>query len=325
MSSPCPGFRIEYSADPVALPHSDQTVLRILYGARTAADESGLELALPPLGAPALGEHWLSDRIERRGVWEGFHYVCFGARLFAWGVFAEGTAGLQSLTEAVYRGVLQLARDQDYPWLLRVWNCFPEILGAEGELNRYQRFCEGRRRVLAGADGIADMPLPAVTTTGSATAGLAVYFLAGRDAGQALENPRQMPPSAYPKHLGPHGPSFCRGVAHRADGQAALYLSGTASITGHTTRHAGDAAAQAQEVLRNHAAVLASHRAAGATRPRRLQDLPFEKVYLADPDDLPTVRAVLGETLGHAMPCFFLHSPLCRDDLSLEMESTWLA
>ena len=324
MSSPRPGFRIEYSLDPSSLPRGERTILRILYGARTVADEAGLELALPPLGVPALGEYWSSDRIEQRGEAEGFHYVRFGARLFAWGVFDEDEAGLQSLTEAVYGQLLRLARGQGCPWLLRVWNCFPDILGAAGDLNRYQRFCAGRRQALAGADGIAGMPLPAVTTTGSAAPGFAVYFLAGQDAGRALENPRQTPPAVYPEHLGPHGPSFCRGVAHFADGQAALYLSGTASITGHETRHPGDAAAQAQEILRNHAAVIEQHQAAGATHPAHLRELAFEKVYLADPGDIPAVRATLDAALGRDASCHFLHSPLCRDDLSLEMESAWL-
>lgn len=298
--------------------------MRILYGARTETGESGLELGLPPLGAPTLCEHWTSDRIERRGEGRGFRFVRFGSLMLAYAVFDEDSPDLRALTRRVYRDLLLLAREQGCPWILRVWNYFPDITGSAGGLNRYQSFCEGRRRALVDDEQDVGSALPAVTTTGSFAPGLAVYFLAGREPGRSLENPRQTAPSDYPEHLGPHGPSFCRGVSHVADGQAALYLSGTASITGHETRHRGDVAAQAREILHNHAAVIEQARIEGAGRPERLHGLPFQKIYLADPGDLPTVRDTVGSVMGAETPCHFLHSPLCRDDLLLEMESTCL-
>ena len=298
--------------------------MRILYGARTEAGESGLELALPPLGAPGLCEHWVSDHIERRGESRGFRFVRFGSLMLAYAVFNEDSPDLQPLTRQIYRDLLLLAREQGYPWILRVWNYFPDIIGPTGDLNRYQSFCEGRRQALVDDERGAGLALPAVTTTGSFAPGFAVYFLAGREAGESLENPRQTAPSDYPEHLGPHGPSFCRGVSHVADGQAALYLSGTASITGHETRHQGNAAAQAREILHNHAAVIEQARIEGASHPERLHDLPFQKVYLADPGNLLAVRDEVRAVMGADTPCHFLHSPLCRDDLLLEMESTCL-
>jgi len=324
MSSRSSGFRIEYFPDPVSPQHSEQTIVRILYGARTEASESGLELGLPPLGVPALCEHWTSDRIERRGESRGFRFVCFGSRMFAHAVFGEDSPDPQSLTRQVYHDLHLLAREQGYPWILRVWNYFPDITGPTGGLNRYQAFCEGRRQALVEDEQAAGLALPAVTTTSSCAPGFAVYFLAGRDAGNPLENPRQTAPSDYPEHLGPHGPSFCRGVSHAADGQSALYLSGTASITGHDTRHCGDAAAQAREILHNHAAVIEQARIEGATSPERLHDLPFQKIYLANPDDLPKVEGEVNAVIGRETPRYFLHSRLCRDDLLLEMESTYL-
>ncbi len=324
MSSSLPGVQIKYFPDPVFPQHSEQTLVRILYGTRTEAGESALELGLPPLGVPALCEHWTCDGIERRGEGRGFRFSCFGSRMFAYAVFEEDSPDLHGLAQRVYRDLLRLAREQGYPWILRVWNYFPDITGPVGDLNRYQSFCEGRRRALV-EDGQGDgRSLPAVTTTGSAAPGFAVYFLAGREAGRSLENPRQTAPSDYPEHLGPHGPSFCRGVSHAADGQAALYLSGTASITGHETRHRGDAAAQTREILHNHAAVIEQARIEGAPGPERLHDLPFEKIYLADPENLSSVQDEVRAVIGPDLPCYFLHSRLCRDDLLLEMESVAL-
>ena len=297
--------------------------MRILYGVRTGADEAELKLALPPIGMPVLYEHWVSDQAGSHGEGEGFRFVRFGSLMLGYAVFDEDSSALQELTRQVYRNLLRLTHAQGYPWVLRVWNHFPGIGARAGALNRYQAFCEGRRQALMDDARSAGRPLPAVTTTGSCAPGFAVYFLAGREVGHALENPRQIAPSAYPDHLGPHGPSFCRGVSHVADGWVALYLSGTASITGHETRHPGEVAAQAREILCNQAAVIEQARIEGATHPARLHDLSFQKIYLAHPEDLPAVRDEVSAVLGATTPCYFLHSRLCRDDLLLEMESTY--
>ena len=324
MSSVSSGFRVEYFPDPVAPRHSERTLIRILYGARTSASDSVLELGLPPLGAPALCERWTSARVERRGEAHRFRYVRFGSLMLAYAVFDEDSSDLRPLARQVYQDILRLSREQGCPWILRVWNYFPDIGGPAGGLDRYQSFCEGRRRALLDDDGAGRQPLPAVTTTGSCAPGFAVYFLAGREPGRPLQNPRQTAPSDYPEHLGPHGPSFCRGVAHVADGQSALYLSGTASITGHETRHRGDVAAQAREILHNHASVIEQARIEGAPGPKRLHQLPFQKIYLADPRDLSVVQGQVEAIMGSGLPCYFLHSSLCRRDLLLEMESAYL-
>ena len=327
MSSRLSSIQIEYSrALPSQCPNGSKrgNIISLFYGKRTEIGASGLELGLPPLGGESLCEHWTCAGIERRGTGRGFRFACFGPRMFAYAVFREDSPDLESLTRQVYRDLLRLAREQGYPWILRVWNHFPDITGPAGRLNRYQSFCEGRRRAWREDGPGFGQRLPAVTTTGSFAPGFAVYFLAGREAGRPLENPRQTAPADYPEHLGPHGPSFCRGVSHAAGGQAALYLSGTASITGHETRHCGDVAAQAREILHNHAAVIEQARIEGAARPERLHDLPFQKIYLANPDDLPKVEDAVNAMVGRDTPRYFLHSRLCRDDLLLEMESVYL-
>ncbi len=324
MSSISPGFRIEYFSGPAPPRHSERTLARILYGARSSASDSALELALPPLGRSILCERWTSDRIERRGKARGFRFVRFGSRMLAYATFEEDSPDLRPLARRIYRDLLQLAREQGCPWILRVWNHFPNIVESAGGLDRYRSFCEGRRQAMLEDGRETSRILPAVTTTGSVAPGFAVYFLAGVEPGNPIENPRQTAPSNYPEHLGPHGPSFCRGVSHVADGQSALYLSGTASITGHATRHSGDAAAQAQEILRNQAAVIEQARIQGARDPERLRQLPFQKIYLENPEDLPAVQREVEAVMGKGFPCHFLRGSLCRRDLLLEMESAYL-
>ncbi len=304
---------------------AEHTLLRIVYGAETAAVGSELRLALPPVGCEALYEHWLAERVDECGEGHGFRFACCGPLMLAHAVFREEGQGLQALTRRIYRALLALGRAQGYPWLWRIWNHFPAIGAMEGSKSRYRQFCEGRRQALNDDAHARNAPLPAVTTTGSQAPGFAIYCLSGREAGRPLGNPRQTAPSDYPQHLGPHGLSFCRGVAaHPAGGGPMLYLSGTASIAGHATLHPGDAARQAREALRNQALVMGQARREGSAYPAQLRELPFEKVYLAAPGHMPKVRAELDAALDAAQPCYFLHSALCREDLMLEMESTCL-
>ena len=311
-------LRLTFAPD-AATPAGDETLLRVAYGAQTRATDAGLELALPPLGGGPFAEVWSSDRIAGRGASGGFRWVRFGGRLFAWAVFGED-GDLAAASRRACAELLALARAQGCPRLVRVWNHLPN-LARDG---RYQAFCAGRRRAMTEDAAALAAPLPAATTTGSSAPGLAVLALTAARAPRALDNPRQTPPPDYPEALGPRGPSFSRGAWH-ADGDAgALFLSGTASIVGHATRHPGDAAAQAREALRNHAAVVEQARLAGLAAPERAQDLPFQKVYLADPADLPAARAALDRALGAAAPRRFLRSGLCRASLRLELESAAL-
>ena len=312
-------LRLTFLPDSPA-PPADETLLRVAYGAaQQRATEAGLELALPPLGGGPFAEVWSSDRIAGRGASGAFRWVRFGGRLFAWAVFDEDD-GLEAASRRACAELLALACAQGCPRLVRVWNHLP-ALDRDG---RYQAFCAGRRRAMTADAAALAAPLPAATAAGSGAPGLAVLALTAARAPRALDNPRQTPPPDYPAALGPRGPSFSRGAWHADGGAGALFLSGTASIVGHATRHPGDAAAQAREALRNHAAVVEQARLAGLAGPERAQDLPFQKVYLADPADLPAARAALDRALGAAAPRRFVQSALCRADLRLELESAAL-
>ena len=93
-----------------------------------------------------------------------------------------------------------------------------------------------------------------------------------------------------------------------------IIVSGTASITGHESRHAGDVAAQVAETLTNLAAVIA---AAGATPADPGWAL---KIYLRDLAARPAVEAALAPVFG-AAPRLYLHADICRPELLVEIEA----
>ena len=59
-----------------------------------------------------------------------------------------------------------------------------------------------------------------------------------------LENPRQTSAYEYATRYGPESPKFSRAIALSCGDYATIFISGTASITGSQTQHAGDIAAQ---------------------------------------------------------------------------------
>jgi len=94
-----------------------------------------------------------------------------------------------------------------------------------------------------------------------------------------------------------------------------LFISGTASIVGHETLHAGDIAKQTRETLANIRALLEQASAAAGGNPR-----PLLKVYLKHPEHLALVRAQITEEFGAGVQAIYLQADICRSDLLLEIE-----
>lgn len=138
-----------------------------------------------------------------------------------------------------------------------------------------------------------------------------------------LENPRQTPAFEYARHYSPETPKFARAMAVIYDNQAAVYVSGTASITASETQHIGNPAKQTEETLLNIAALIAPENFAasgfagyGAT----LQDLAVVRAYVKHAADYETVRAVCEQQL-QGVPVVYTIGDVCRDDLLVELEA----
>jgi chorismate lyase/3-hydroxybenzoate synthase len=159
-----------------------------------------------------------------------------------------------------------------------------------------------------------DLRLGAASAVGSAQGPLLVYFLASQSAGGRISNPRQEEPWLYPRQYGPRAPSFARALVGRPPLDDLLFVSGTASIVGHASRHAGDVEAQVAETLRN-LGVLA--RAAGGVAFGPGWEL---RMYLREPTDLEVVRTRLREAFGE-VPMLFLRADVCRPELAVEIEA----
>jgi chorismate lyase/3-hydroxybenzoate synthase len=233
-------------------------------------------------------------------VWEAGEDVVFGAMV------AEETRPLETVSRDLYAGLIEEVRAQGYPYFVRMWNYVGGINEYDGDAERYTLFCAGRHDAFVAAGYHHDVDLPAASAVGMRGRGLIVYFLAAREAGVQVENPRQVAAYNYPPQYGPKSPSFSRATVWHDR----VYVSGTSSVVGHATVHEGDVLAQLEETLRNIEVVL---RATGRT----LENVVSAKTYIRNAEDY----RVIAERLAGVLPGnLFLEADICRKDLLLEIE-----
>jgi chorismate lyase / 3-hydroxybenzoate synthase len=277
-----------------------------------------------PVLAPAGGtlDTWFDDAAtpQRHGC---VRYEVDGEWLYGCAE-AGDESGLQAAAHQAYTDLFQLLGASASPHLLRLWNYFPGINADGGGAERYRQFNVGRQQAFIEARRSAFEGSPAACALGTQGGPLRVYFLAGRIPSLAIENPRQVSAYRYPDAYGPRSPTFSRAALAEVGAQRTLlFISGTASIVGHTTMHIGDVRRQTEESLVNIAAVRAVA-AARAGMPFPADALSYT-VYVRRPADLALVREVFEQSVGAQSPAareaIYLQADICRADLLVEIEA----
>jgi chorismate lyase/3-hydroxybenzoate synthase len=106
--------------------------------------------------------------------------------------------------------------------------------------------------------------------------------------------------------------------------QKHLYISGTASILGHETRHVNKLLEQLDECLNNIDILITEANKQADIDVQDVSDLTGIKLYLPDQDDLETVTTHLRKRIGDGVHVMVLHADICRSDLLLEIEGFWV-
>lgn len=234
-----------------------------------------------------------------------------------------GKTPLQQATETAYMAIFGLLDALDFPHVLRFWNYMADITGNSHGLERYRQFNMGRQDgFLHSGRQVAGGAVPAASAVGFEVGPLTIYFLAGRGPTPiAIENPRQVSAYHYPREYGPRSPTFSRASVARLGGNEMLFLSGTASIVGHRTLHAGDVVAQVHETLANIGAMVDEANRVAPDAGFTMQALCY-KVYVRREQDVGTIHDELRCALGPSARLMFLKADICRADLLMEIEAT---
>lgn len=316
-------FRVEYvdCAGDEALARvlaQDDVLAVVRFGAdRPVMDVRVASVPLRQLGPTRMLEVWRSPDEAKVGVQEEIRFARNRWALFGHVRLEETCPNeLEQRIYDLYQRVFALAKDLDYPHVCRMWNFFSDINGEHAGLERYRSFCRSRHRALSSILPLFEQSLPAASAIGTRTLGIVVCFLAATTPGDQVENPRQVSAFHYPPRYGPRSPSFSRSILKTwSGGGIHLYISGTASIVGDATRHAGNFGKQLTEALDNIEALL---EVANARSPTALR-LTCLRFYVRDAAHEPLVREVSAKRFGN-IPVLLLEADICRADLLLEVE-----
>jgi enamine deaminase RidA (YjgF/YER057c/UK114 family) len=288
------------------------------------------EVNTPVLGeSRALCEVWRTGQAVQCGVRGRVRYARTTNMLFGCITVREdsGSSDAQQTplycgTEQAYREILGTLDALHYPHLLRVWNYLSEINRDTHGTERYRQFNSARQAALLAAGRPTTGKVSAACALGAVVdSPLVAYFLASQTAPTFIENPRQVSAYHYPRQYGIRAPTFSRATVHQDAQAMTLFISGTASIVGHETVHAGDTAAQTRETLTNIEALVEESNRVTGSKAFTLDKLTC-KVYLRHPSDLPIAQAQLHSALGSRARTLYLQADICRHDLSVEIEAT---
>jgi len=289
---------------------------------RAAADHPFAWVDMPVLDGATLFEAWHSEQPLVRETVQDIRTARNEEVLFGCLEAAPGGA-IDAAAYDAYCRIFDVIDSRGYAGLMRVWNYFPGINEADGGLERYRRFSVGRHDAFVAKRRGPGGDTPAACALGSRSGPLVIYFLAARTAGISIENPRQMSAYRYPPQYGPRAPLFSRATLCQPGGKPLLFISGTASIVGHETVHAGCAREQAAETVGNVLAVIEKAQSAGLAlgNGTGLQ----LKAYVRHPEHLPAIRERLTRAFGTGANIVYLQADICRRELLMEVEGVCLA
>ena len=280
-----------------------------------------VEIANPVLGSPPVLELWLSEaptaRFERpRLAWAEGGGALFGT------LARELGDDVERGTREHFAELLGLVEERDHPHLLRIWNYLPAINAEHEGLERYRQFNGGRAAAFDaryGALGAEGRCCSASSAVGAPPGKLVTYFAAACSPGLHLGNPRQLHAYRYPTVHGRRAPSFSRATIAPEELGELLFLSGTASIAGHESLHAGSLEGQLDETLTNIDA-LCQGASCEVRAAARLEELELLRVYLRHRESFPAVRDALARRVSRATRVLFVEADICRAELLLEIE-----
>ncbi|MBA3613534.1 MAG: hypothetical protein H0W49_11625 [Nitrospirales bacterium] len=292
---------------------------------RSTSSDLSIHVAMPQIGEMELVEVWLSRTPVSLDQTRPLSTAGNGEFLLGcWECGESPEVELDHLVCAAYEHILAFCETAGYQNLFRMWNYFPAINTEQDGLERYKRFCVGRHKAFAARFSDLQSVLPAASAVGTQGGPVQIVFLAGKQPGTHIENPRQVSAYHYPSVYGPQSPSFARAtMVGSSKAKRLLYVAGTASIVGHATQHVGDPAKQTSEILSNIEKLLQQSTWDTTENFHNRASPDLLKVYMRLKADLKQVQRVISAGGLERIPALFLIGDLCRKDLLVEIEGIW--
>ncbi len=314
----------EYTQEDLAQAGSTDLLAQIIFDPNlplcdsTFCYNSGLQQLTQP-AEPLLLESWRSEGAITRAIAGNISYAHDEKALFGHVQLQHGSALNYMIANAYYEA-FTLLDNLGFPHLIRVWHYLPNLHQKEGEVSRYQLFCRGRNQAFAIDGRTAIERRCATTVIGTTVAQGTMFFIATRQPGTPIENPRQVNPWEYPEIEATAKPLFSR--ATWSGDLTMLFISGTASIIGHRSVYIDSTTAQLEQIFAHFDVLLKKC----AQQPGViLNQFDSLKVYIRHITKAEILQQFIATCLSkrslRANQIVFLIGEVCRSELDVEVEA----
>jgi len=232
-------------------------------------------------------------------------------------------------SEQVFVELSRIFKDTDFPVssIIRQWNYIEDILGFDGQEQRYQVF----NNVRSGFYGthFEKGGFPAATGIGMNQGGIIIEFFAIKSTqlkSVAINNPLQIAAHSYSEEvlLGEAcvlkaTPKFERARYIEMIGKKIIFISGTASIVGERTVGVGNPIEQTEITIRNIKQLYSNEVLGNISGESLNPKYGHARVYVKNRKDFSVIRRTFKSHFGN-LPVVYIIADICRNDLLVEIE-----
>lgn len=232
-------------------------------------------------------------------------------------------------TKSVFEELMHIFNRSEFPInsIVRQWNYIEDILGFDGQEQRYQAFNNARSAVYGSM--FNENGYPAATGIGMNRGGIIIEFIAvlsNELKSLPINNPTQIAAHTYSKNVlaGEEcvlktTPKFERARYLELFGKKLIFISGTASIIGEKTVGIGDPAEQTEITINNIKQLYSAEILEKLTVETLNPKYGHARVYIKNRKDFPAIKKTFKSHFGK-LPVVYIIADICRNDLLVEIE-----
>jgi len=303
-----------FSNSPLAKIALEENTLAVIPLAKAceASDLGVINAGIEHAGLQQINEIWsVKDKVTRgiskQSQWSKTSEIICVSRWLS----EEDCRDIEKSTYEAYVSIFSVLNDHGFMHPFRFWNYLPDINTGMGDAETYKRFCTGRLRAFTSLR-IEPSYFPSASALGHHSRGAVIYVFASANKASHFTNNKQINAYDYPRQYGISSPSFARATALHLGDVPYLFISGTASITGHKSVEANNFERQLEVTANN-----IEHLLATANPDNRT--LSTFKVYLRYPHHFQQAQNWLNGRYPNVTALITV-ADICRLELLVEIE-----
>ncbi|MFV0590548.1 MAG: hypothetical protein ACK5M7_04115 [Draconibacterium sp.] len=251
------------------------------------------------------------------------------AQILVGNVHSNQKASCKINSEKAFGALIDVLKKSDFGIgnIIRQWNYLENILGFDGNEQRYQEFNDVRSQHYGTA--FEHNGYPAATGIGMNRGGVIIEFVAVKGEGvltRPVDNPTQISAHNYSEKVlvGEEciiktTPKFERARYFNYRDKKQIFISGTASITGENTVGVGDPVLQTEVTIQNIQRLYSDEVLQNLSDEKLEPKYGHARVYVKNRKDFIPIRKTFKKHFGN-LPVVYIIADICRTDLLVEIE-----